>query len=588
MKTARRLALSSLRPPMKLRLSEWAEKELRLPEGGAVPGPLKLYAYQRGIADAITDPAFEKVSVLKSARIGYTMLLTAAVANFVVNDPSNILSVFPTDEAASRFVVSDLEPTFAASPKLRHAFEADRSRKSRNRIMAKRFPGGELRAVSAIPRNLNAHTSRVVILDEVDRMEQTVEGSPIALAEKRTLSFRNRKILVGSTPRFTETSFVIAAYNKSDQRIYEVPCPACGEHCEIQWKDIKWPPGEPAKAFWCAPCCGAVVEESDKLALVEKGRWRATKPEVKGHAGFKVSSLISPLPQATWGKIASEFVDCGKDPTLLQAFFNTLIGEGWDALGGEGLDETVLFNGREPFGLDAIPEAVLSLVCGVDVQHDRLEATIIGHDRQGVAYVLSHQILYGRWDDSATWADLDDLLKTRWPHPLGGQIGIDAACVDSSDGVTMDRVYDFCFPRSRRRIMAVKGRGGNVPWIVASRTKRNASLWIVGVDGIKRALFDRLQAGGFFRFSEDLDLEFFEQLNGERLTEKRKAGVKVLQFVPVPGRRHEVLDCVVYALAAHKSLNIDPDRRESELRVEHQAPARPRVIKSEWATAHRN
>ena len=568
---------------MKLRLSQWAEQNIRLPAGTAVPGPLRLYAYQRGIADAIIDPQYERISILKSARIGYSMLLSVAIANFVVNDPANVLSVFPTDEAASRFVVSDLEPMFAASPSLRNAFQADKSRKSRNRILAKRFPGGELRAVSAIPRHLDAHTSRIVIADEVDRMEPTVEGSPLALAEKRTLTFRNRKIIVGSTPRFTQTSFVIAAYNESDRRVYEVPCPGCGDHCEIEWKDIKWPKDGPHKAFWCTPCCGTIVEEDQKLDLVEKGRWRATRPEVIGHAGFKVNALISPLPQATWAKIVTEFLRCGKDPTLLQAFFNTIIGEGWDAAEGEGVDETALFNSREGFSLDAIPEDVLAIVCGVDTQHDRLEVTLIGYDRHGVAYILAHRIIYGRWDDNETWLELDALLKTRWKHPLGGTIGVDAACVDSSDGTTMDRVYDFCFPRHRRKVMAIKGRAGNVPWIVAhAQRKRAGTLWQVGVDGIKGALFERLKAGGFYRFSEDLDLEFFKQLNGERLVEKRKMGVKVLEFVPVAGRRHEVLDCVVYGMAGHKTLNINWDQRASELRQEPQAAPRPRVIKSNW------
>lgn len=569
---------------MRLRLSEWAESTIRLPPGTAVPGPLRLYAYQRGIADAISDPAIERVSVLKSARIGYTMLLTATIANFVVNDPANILMAVPSEDDASRFVTSDLEPTFAASPALAGVFESDRSRKSRNRILAKRFPGGELRVVGTnAPKNLSAHTSRIVVLDEVDRMSLSKEGSPIALATKRTLTFKNRKIILGSTPVHTETSFVIEAYNASDQRVFEVPCPGCGEWHEIKWADIKWPKGQPQQAYWCSPCCGSVVEESEKIALVEQGRWRATKPEVIGHAGFRVNALVSPLPQATWAKIAQEFVDAGKDPTLLQAFWNTLMGEGWDAIHGEGLDETRLFNEREPFGLQAIPAEVLAITAGVDVQHDRLEVTLIGWDRHGIAYVLGHQIIYGRWDDNDTWAELDELLKTRWAHPLGGRIGIDATCVDSSDGTTMDRVYDFAFPRWRRKVMAIKGRAGNVPWIVGHKqTKRAGMLWIVGVDGIKGALFDRLNAGGFFRFSEDLDLVFFEQLNGERLTEKRKAGVKVLEFVPVPGRRHEVLDCVVYAMAAHKTLNIDWDRRESELREEPQPAVRLREIKSDW------
>jgi phage terminase large subunit GpA-like protein len=57
-------------------LSTWLEDVIRLPTGlAAVPGPLALHPYQRAIADAMADPAVERVSVIKSARIGFTTCL---------------------------------------------------------------------------------------------------------------------------------------------------------------------------------------------------------------------------------------------------------------------------------------------------------------------------------------------------------------------------------------------------------------------------------------------------------------------------------------------------------------------------------
>jgi len=65
-------------------LSRWIEDNVRVPSGiSAVSGPLKLHPYQRGIADAIADPKVERVSVLKSASIGFT--------HFIVREPSPIL-----------------------------------------------------------------------------------------------------------------------------------------------------------------------------------------------------------------------------------------------------------------------------------------------------------------------------------------------------------------------------------------------------------------------------------------------------------------------------------------------------------------
>jgi phage terminase large subunit GpA-like protein len=63
-------------------LSRWLEEVVRLPSGiAAEPGPIKLHPYQRAIADAVVDPKVERVSVLKSARIGFTTLLVGAIAH---------------------------------------------------------------------------------------------------------------------------------------------------------------------------------------------------------------------------------------------------------------------------------------------------------------------------------------------------------------------------------------------------------------------------------------------------------------------------------------------------------------------------
>jgi phage terminase large subunit GpA-like protein len=87
---------SKFAPPHKLKLSDWMEEYIRLPAGeSAVPGPIRLWGYQRGIADAIGDPLIERVTVIKAARVGYTTLLVGALANYVQNDPSSLMCLLP-------------------------------------------------------------------------------------------------------------------------------------------------------------------------------------------------------------------------------------------------------------------------------------------------------------------------------------------------------------------------------------------------------------------------------------------------------------------------------------------------------------
>ena len=83
------------------------------------------------------------------------------------------------------------------------------------------------------------------------------------------------------------------------------------------------------------------------------------------------------VDNASWGKLAADFLLKRDDPERLRTFVNRFLGQGWhDDLGT--LDESQLAARAEPFGLDAIPEVVISITVGVDVQDDRLEATLVG------------------------------------------------------------------------------------------------------------------------------------------------------------------------------------------------------------------
>jgi hypothetical protein len=73
-------ALRSLIPPPRLKLSEWIEREIVLPEGvSALPGRVRLWPYQKEIADAISDPEIERISLVKPVRVGFTTLLSGAI-----------------------------------------------------------------------------------------------------------------------------------------------------------------------------------------------------------------------------------------------------------------------------------------------------------------------------------------------------------------------------------------------------------------------------------------------------------------------------------------------------------------------------
>ncbi|MDO5633087.1 MAG: phage terminase large subunit family protein [Paracoccus sp. (in: a-proteobacteria)] len=574
----RRNAMRALLPPADMATADWIEQNIFLPQtASALPGKMQLWEYQRGICDALDDLAIERITVLKSARIGYTALLSGIIAGYVANSPAPILAVQPTADDARDYAV-DLEQVFDASPSLRGLLSDEADETGRSTMLNRRFAGGSLKFLAAkSPRNLRRHTAKILIMDEIDGFEVSQEGDPIELAVMRTLTFRDRKIIAGSTPVF-DYGPATRLYDKSDKRIYECLCPSCDEYAEIKWADIRWNEGDPDSAHWVCPNNGCVVDEKHKPAMVANGRWRATAPDVKGHAGFKVNALISPHFNARWGKLAAEFLQAKKSPETLQTFTNLVLGEPWKT-DGDDLDEHELFQRREAFNLDTLPDDVLFITAGVDCQDDRLEVVLMGHGRSDI-YAIDHRVFWGPIDGDAVWQDLDALLRETWQHPNGGTIRVDAALIDSGDGGHTEIVNAFTRPRFGRRVVASKGVSGfSRPMLQRSGTKGQL-LWLAGVDAIKSQLFARLSRGEGVRFSDALQPIYFEQLTSERRVVRYVRGRPDARFERVKGKRAETLDATVYAWAARQLIGINLDRRAEELASAAAPKRQPAVIKS--------
>ncbi|GGL52195.1 terminase [Wenxinia marina] len=580
----RRDAFAAFRPPAKLALSDWIEGHVYLPSAiAAQPGRMRLWPPQREIADAIGEESVERVSILKSARVGATQLMVGALGHFVQNDPAPVLAVVPAEADARHLIVSVVEPTFAESPALRAALAADTA--GRDTMLHRQFAGGSLTVVSAhAPRNLRARTARVLFADEIDAYELSAgtEGDPVELAMRRTMTFGNRKIVLASTPVDAETSRIVRAYEQSDMRVFEVPCPSCGTFGEILWKDIRWAADKPETAHWRCPACEAEVADRQKPQMVEQGRWRATRPEVEGHRGYKLTSLTSTLPNATWPRLAAEFLQAKRSPTTLKPWLNTVLGEPWRGE-GDDLDGTDFAALQRPFGLDRIPAEALVLTVGADVQADRIEATFAGWTKDGDVRVLGHETVWGAPTENETWAELDDLLRRQFRHPAGGVLTVDAAVIDS--GNWADAVYAFCRPRTSRRVLAGKGVAGFSRPSLAFSTSRGTRLALIGIDGVKLALHQRIAHGETILFSSALSGDYFDQLRAERLVTRFSRGHPVRRWEVVSGRRNEALDTLVYAYGARGLIGADVERREAELGKVTGPPKPVTVVKSRWLSS---
>jgi phage terminase large subunit GpA-like protein len=485
-------------PPPPLKLVEWADDNIVLPAAQSVrPGAYRTWPYLREPLEAIGARSPEYVTIQKSSRIGFTKALIIAIAGMVANDPCSIGLLVPVDEDARDYVVDELEPLFAATPALRGLIVSGRLT-GRNTLTRKTFKtSATLKILSArAPRRLRRHDFKVLYCDEIDAMEITSEGDPLLIAEKRTFAHADRKIVRGSTPTEEDVSLIERAYAESDQRIYELQCPHCADWFELLWHMIQWPEGEPEKATAFCPHCGCEIDERRKPGLVERGRWRPQRPAIVNHRGFRLSALVSLLPNAAWPKLAEEFLKAKRGgPAELQVFTNLTLGKTWKTSLNRLSAETLA--GRvEPIGLERIPEEIVLLTCGADVQDDRVEACVVGWPVAGAPCVLAHVIIDGNTLEDQTWRDFDAFLMARWRHPFGWEIKIDGTAIDSGghEGRTQ-KVYDFAGVRLHRRIYAIRGVGGARPiWARAQRIKsgKTARLFIIGHDQVKTAVLEVL------------------------------------------------------------------------------------------------
>lgn len=607
-------ARRALIPPPRIDLPTWIESNIRLPSGGAAPGAVELWPTQVEMARAIGDPAVERVSILKSVRVGFSFLLASAVASYVKNDPSRILLYLPTEAACRDFMINDLDPMFDASPALRGAISYDVDRRGRNSITGRRFAGGFLKCLAAASgKNFRSHTARIVFMDEIDSWAPLKEGPGPLLAERRALSYRDKKIVCGSSPTSLESGFILKLYDQSDRRIFEPRCPHCGEHFELTWACVRWDKDDdgrslPETAHAICPVNGCVIDESLKPSMIAAGRWRALAPHVKNHAGFKLTALTSTLPGAAWSSLAAEWCAI-RQVEDRRAFVNTLLAEGWDDHYGEGIDENDLAARVERFGLDSIPPEVMWITTGIDVGADRLDVTFLGHDAHGNLYVLAHRTLYGippnATDD--VWDRLDDALRETWPHVLGGRIGVSKAALDVGDGNTIDATTAFTKPRWPH-VLAVKGEDGpKAPRIVESESHRKSPrgrLFLVGTWGLKDNLYRRIQAAidskpgraAGIRFSDTLDAKYFAEITNDRRVKKKYLGREIAMWSKPSGKRIEAWDCLQYSWAVFDQVERDPRRveaaaqqRSNELRaIATPAPvARIESHPSRWMTGER-
>jgi phage terminase large subunit GpA-like protein len=591
-------AMGAWRPPPRLSLSSWADANFVISaETAAEPGRWRTLPYQREIMDAITDPRVSMVAVMKSARVGYTLMMSCAIGYYMAQDPSSILVVQPTVDDAKGFSKETIAPMLRDVPVLSKLVFRDIEEKGKGpkdssaTLQHKAFPGGILSMIGANSgAGFRRVSRRVVLFDEVDAYPPSAgaEGDQIRLGMKRSEAFHNRKTIAGSTPLVAGASRIEDLFLAGDQRRYHMPCPHCGfvdflvfERKAERGHVMKWPDGKPEEAYFECRGKGCKIEHKDKRWMVERGEWIAENP-AGSHRSYHLWSAISYSPNTTWAHIAAEFLAAKNDPLKLRTFVNTMLGETWQER-GEAPEWERLHARREKYAIGSVPEGVIVITAGVDVQQDRFVYEVVGWGENKESWSIDAGVIEGETTRPETWAKLDELADRTFEGGDGAIHTIAKLAIDS--GYRTQAVYSWAHRRGRARVMATKGVGGVRPILDApskteltlngKKLKRGMTLWPVGVDTAKGELYGWLglpwEPGtepppGYCHFPEHPP-EFFKQLTAEHLVENRnKKGQRVREWHVLPGRENHHLDTRVLARAAVFSLRTPVEQPRSGTR----------------------
>lgn len=576
----------AIAPRKALTVSAWADAHRFLSsKGSAEAGRWRTdrNPLQREIMDALSNRSpVREVVVMFPIQMGKTEIAANFLGYTMDHDPGPIMVCLPGEVSQKKWVNQKLAPMIEATPVVRDALTSIDSRDSSNTRTFKDFSGGQLYIEHAgSPQRLKSTSVKKLIVDEVDEFANnfTWGDDPIAMLEGRTSAFpTSSKVLWIGTPGTQGVSRLEAKWLASDQRLYYVPCPHCGELQPLTWAGLQWN-RDSTHAWYVCRENGCVIEEYDKPAMIAAGQWIPENP-AGSIRGYTANCLYYPLGLGPrWLDMARKFLEAKDDPAKLKTFTNDRLAELWEDRSMRAVKHNLVADRAEPYALRTAPQGVLFITAGVDTQDDRFEVQLVGWGRGLAAWTLDYVVVRGDPNDDDTRHALATLLAQPIQHESGHELPITATWIDAA-GHRTNAVKAFVRDRGvvtnsqgettkplRTLIAGFGAKPNNAPVISKGKMedvdwkgqydKSGVVIHHAGTVGIKQVLYARLASDAdkppekrLVHTSRDLEPEYFAGLVSETYNPSKN------RYEKKRGARNEPLDTWVYAYAAthHASL----------------------------------
>jgi phage terminase large subunit GpA-like protein len=581
--------VDALTPDKRIYVDQWAEQHRVLPPDTPEPGPYRTTRtpYVIDIQRTMSPGSpYREGWWMKPVQIGGSVSGENMIGAWIDSAAGSMLVVFPTLDDAKQWELTRFEPMRANTKVLRRRIRAAGVKGADNTKLRKKYPGGVMRLVGSNRVGaVKSASIRYIKFEEPDEYPRDLggQGSTLGLAMARALNFGPRaKIFGDGTPTIKDRSEIEAQFLRGDQRRWHLNCPDCGHAQHLEWKQLKWPEGDPdAARYYCLGCGIGFTENEWKLpnyaerqascseadaAAAGLAHWLPTAQGEPGVASWHLNALAAPVGWRPWASLVRLWLAAQGDPEKLKIFFNNILGQSYAETMTVMVSADALRQRAERYPLMQCPAGGLLLLAGVDTQDNRLAVVVRAYGRGEQSWGVWHGEIYGDTSTPEVWGKLRDLLDAPIRHANGQMMRIDAAAIDSGGHRTED-VYAFCKDAQARgrHWFAVKGASTyDAPKLGRPKTVEftwrgqpvpgGVTLRMVGTQAIKSLLDSRLKitrdGGGCFHFPLGFEADYYTQLRGERREwRKNKQGDKALWWVK-GAERNEAWDCEVYAYVA--------------------------------------
>lgn len=441
----------------------------------------------------------------------------------------------------------------------------------------------------------------LAVTDEADELMRNVkgQGDPITLIDRRGETYADFVHAIVSTPsegpkdvvRDEATGLEFWAEQEAEDlnsKIWTLwqegtryhwtwACPHCGERFVPRFSCLEIPDVKkitPARARTEArlvcPRNGCVIGDEHKADMNAGGLYvapgqRIVDGQVVGDppktptVSFWVSGLCSPF--STFGERAEAYITALRsgDSQSVRAVMNGGFGELWAPTGGDVPEWEHVRSLALPYRDGDVPEGVLFLTAGVDVQKNRLVYTVRGWGTRQESWRITAGELWGDTALDDVWTDLADLLGSPFDGLHIGRMFIDAGFrPGKKDLVPEHKVYQFA--RTYNRVAyATKGYDTRPTPLTANRidvtpkgskSKYGIDLIRLSTDFFKTWVHERLrwpddQPGGW-HLSSDVTEDYCRQIVSEARVKKPSGGFQWVQRY----RDNHFLDAEALAFAA--------------------------------------